>query len=272
MDRNEDIGDAMARLTEQDIALYAEQGWIVPDYRVPVDLLAEARARLKAMMAARPDYQDLYPDLLGADIRFIEMAREPGLLEILEQLIGPDIALWTGAVFGKPAGNGKATPWHQDGEYWPIRPLETTTVWVALDESTPANGCLRVISGSHKARRLLPHRERSGELTLFQEVDADAYDNSRAADIVLQPGQVSIHDVYLIHGSEPNRSDQRRAGVTYRYMPARCHFDRDLAARQAAAQTIPDISRRPVYLLRGSAADSATDFDPIPQPAGESTA
>ena len=126
----------MARLTDREIARYHEQGWIVPDYRVPADLLADAKARA------------------------------------------------------------------------------TATVWVALDASTPENGCLRVISSSHKAGRLFPHHPRDGDLTLHQEIDADAYDRSRAADIVLEAGQVSIHDVYLIHGSEPNRSDKRRAGVT----------------------------------------------------------
>ena len=254
----------MARLTDREIARYHEQGWIVPDYRVPADLLADAKARATAMMDARADYRDLYPDRLGADIRFVDMAREPDLLDILEQLIGPDIALWTAGMFGKPAGNGKATPWHQDGEYWPIRPLATATVWVALDASTPENGCLRVISGSHKASRLFPHHPRDGDLTQHQEIDADAYDRSRAADIVLEAGQVSIHDVYLIHGSEPNRSDKRRAGVTYRYMPARCHFDRALAARQAAEHPIPDISKRPIYLVRGSDKHAPNSFDPIP--------
>ncbi len=257
----------MAKLTEAEIARYREQGWIVPDYRVPEALLAESQARATAMMAARPDYRDLYPDMLGADIHFIEMAREPGLLDILEQLIGPDIALWTAGMFGTPPGDGKATPWHQDGEYWPIRPLETATVWVALDGSTPDNGCLRVIPGSHKAGRLFRHHENlEGDYTLHQEIDRDEYDEATAVDIVLEPGQVSIHDVHLIHGSQPNRSAHRRAGMTYRYMPARCHFDRDLAARQAAESKVPDISRRPIYLVRGDGTDKPNTFDPVPTP------
>ena len=252
-------------LTDAEIAKYEETGWVVPDYRVPDALLEEADARATAMMAARPDYKDLYPDLLGADIWFIEIAREPGLLEMLRQVLGPDIALWTGAMFGKPADGGKATPWHQDGEYWPIRPLETATAWVALDDSTPENGCLRVIDGSHRDRRLHPHHRKAGDLTLHQEIDAAALDESRASDVVLKRGQVSIHDAYLTHGSAPNRSSKRRLGLTYRFMPARCHFDRALAARQHAESGVPDISRRPIYLVSGSDAAAPNAFDPIPE-------
>jgi ectoine hydroxylase-related dioxygenase (phytanoyl-CoA dioxygenase family) len=59
--------------------------------------------------------------------------------------------------FAKPALNGKKTPMHQEGEYWPIVPLATCTVWIAIDEATVENGCLRYIPGSHKERRLMVH-------------------------------------------------------------------------------------------------------------------
>jgi hypothetical protein len=71
--------------------------------------------------------------------------------------IGPDIALWNMSFFAKPALNGKKTPMHQEGEYWPIVPLATCTVWIAIDEATVENGCLRYIPGSHKERRLMVH-------------------------------------------------------------------------------------------------------------------
>lgn len=252
-------------LSDSSLAQYRENGWIIPDYRVPQDLLADAQARTTAMMAARPDYKDLYPDIVGADIRFLEIAREPALLDILEQIIGPDIVMWTGALFGKPPGGGKATPWHQDGEYWPIRPLETVTVWAALDPSTTENGCLRILNGSHKARRLESHVTMpEGDYTLHQELDPAVVAAGEAVDLVLAPGQISIHDAFLAHGSEPNQSAQRRAGLTYRYMPASSHFDRDLAAQQHQDLGVPDISKRPLYLVRGDAARGRNVFDPIP--------
>ena len=254
-------------LSETELQHYNDKGWVVPDYRVPAALLAEAQRRADAMFAARPDYADLYPDLLDADIWFLEIAREPGLLDMLAQVLGPEIVLWTGAIFGKPAGAGKATPWHQDGEYWPIRPLATATVWVALDASTPENGCLRVIDGSHRDARLYPHRTRAAaDVTLHQELDPAFLDESRVSGIVLEPGQVSIHDVYLVHGSEPNRSASRRAGITYRYMPGGAHFDRALSAEQHREKGVTDLSQRDLYLLRGEATKcpNAGNLTPLP--------
>ena len=124
--------------------------------------------------------------------------------------------------FAKPAKNGKATPWHQDGEYWPIRPLATCTVWVAVDDANRENGCLRIIKGSHKDARLLKHETNpSKELTLNQELKKTEYDESKAVDLELKRGQISLHDVFLVHGSEPNTSDKSRRGMTMRFMPLR---------------------------------------------------
>lgn len=253
-------------LTRAEVQNYEDVGWIVPDYRIPPGLLAEAQARADAMFVERPDFADLYPDLLDVDIWFLEIAREPGLLDLLEQLLGPEVVLWTGAIFGKPAGVGKATPWHQDGEYWPIRPLATATVWVALDAATPENGCLRVIDGSHADRKLYPHQTQVGDLVLHQALDPAYVDEAGISEIVLEPGQVSVHDVYLAHGSEPNRSAHRRAGVTYRFMPGGALFDRALSAKQHREKGVTDLSRRDLYLLRGDPkrCPNAADLTPAP--------
>ncbi len=74
----------------------------------------------------------------------------PSLLDVVEQIIGPDIVLWASAIFCKPAATGLEVPWHQDGQYWPIRPRATVTVWMALDDVGVDNGCMRVIPGSHQ--------------------------------------------------------------------------------------------------------------------------
>ena len=72
---------------------------------------------------------------------------------MVEELIGPDIALSNSSFFAKPAKKGSRTPWHQDGRYWPIRPLATCSVWIAVDPSTTENGCLRVIPDLRRQRR-----------------------------------------------------------------------------------------------------------------------
>ena len=82
--------------------------------------------------------------------------------------------------FAKPAGNGKPTPWHQDGEYWPISPLATCSVWIAVDDANRENGCLRVIKGPHKNNNLLEHETNSSkDLTLNLELKKKEYDKKR---------------------------------------------------------------------------------------------
>ena len=239
-------------LTNQQKQHYRDDGWLVPDYRVGESALAEMRTRAAALVERKPELRDLAPGLIVEAPVFLDFGCDPGLLDILEAVMGPNIILWGASIFGKPAGDGKRTPWHQDGQYWPIRPLATVTVWMALDAATPENGCLRIIPGSHRPRHLYEHATREAEdYTLNQEVKADVFDASKAIDVVLDPGYVSIHDVYLIHGSGPNRSPRRRAAVTYRYMPASSYFDRNLARRQHADLGVPDLTSRPLYLVRG---------------------
>jgi len=177
-------------------------------------------------------------------------------------VIGPDFLLWGTTVFGKPAGTGKRVPWHQDGEYWPIRPLATCSAWIALDDATPENGCLRVIPGSHKGNRLRAHTQKDNpDLVLNQELNADEYDEAEAVDIVLEAGQLSLHDVYLVHGSEPNRSTKRRAGYVCRYMPTSSHFDREYGAQlQQRGGNQVDFAGRALWLMRGRDLCGRNDF------------
>ena len=136
------------------------------------------------------------------------------ILDAVEQLIGPDIVRWGCQAFCKPGKDGMEVPWHQDGHYWPIDPLATCTVWIAIDESVLENGCLRVIPGSHRNADLLPHgTEDRTDVVLNQKVRDGEFDSTQAVDVELQAGQMSLHDVFMIHGSNANRSDRRRAGL-----------------------------------------------------------
>ena len=107
------------------------------------------------------------------------------------------------SLFPKPAHNGLTTPWHQDGEYWPIRPLETCTVWLAIDDATTENGCLQYMPGSHLQQELRQHQtDNTSEYTLNQEITADAYDEDKAFNLEIKAGQIALHDVYIVHGSK----------------------------------------------------------------------
>lgn len=241
---------------------YRRDGQATAPRPLPPAALQAIEIKMDALLAARPDLDPNYvPHLIEIDRSWLEIAALPEILDVVEQAIGPDIICWGSALFCKTAGDGKATPWHQDGHYWPIRPLATVTVWLAIDAATPENGCLRIVPGSHRAGELYDHdRRESDAAVLNQELDLARFDWAPPRDVVLTPGQFSIHDVYAVHGAEPNRSGKRRAGLALRYMPAASYFDRDLAARMTAELGVIDISRRQLHLLRGRDASGRNDI------------
>ena len=179
----------------------------------------------------------------------------------MESVIGPDIILWSSGVFCKPAGVGREVPWHQDGQYWPLRPLATCSVWVAIDDSRPENGCMRYIPSSHAPRRLYAHEHaREDDLVLNRRVSPSEFDAASARDDVLRAGELSIHDVYLIHESNPNRTGSRRAGYAMRYFPGTTLYDREMDVGQSSDIGVSDFAQRPIWLARGVDRTDRNDF------------
>ena len=254
-------GGSKTMLTKTQLEQYREDGYVVPDYRLPDETIEAIREDHDRLLAGHPEYVNYCPNVLAFDLAFLNHARIPAVLDMVEQALGPDFALWNSSFFAKPAVNGYATPWHQDGEYWPIRPLATCTVWIAVDDATRENGCLRFIRGSHRSGRLLSHRTNSSpDLTLNQELVDSEYDEKEAVDLVLEAGQISLHDVFLAHGSEANNSPHPRRGMTLRYMPTTSIFDREIARRLADEKGIMDHTQRTLFLMRGGDPSGRNDF------------
>jgi len=248
-------------LTADQINSYHENGYVIPDYRLADDVLVNIRRDHDRLILNYPEFRNYCPNILAYDLSFLNYARFPKILDMVEQVIGSDFALWNSSFFAKPGINGQATPWHQDGEYWPIRPLATCTVWMAIDTATVDNGCLRLIPGSHKRQVLRQHRINSDpNLTLNQELLPDEYSEKEAIDLILEAGQISLHDIYMVHGSMENRSPHSRRGMTLRYMPTTSIFDRDLASRQASEKGLLDHTERTLFLMRGTDLSGANDF------------
>ncbi|MHA1530306.1 MAG: phytanoyl-CoA dioxygenase family protein, partial [Alphaproteobacteria bacterium] len=135
------------------------------------------------------------------------------------------------------------------------------TVWIAIDAATPGNGCLRYIPGSHKANRLMAHEQKNDpSYTLNQELMPEEYDESQAEDLILEAGQMALHDVYIVHGSEANRSAQPRRGMTMRMMPTASVYDRDRARAMHAERGGLDLSQHSIFLLRGEDRSGRNDF------------
>lgn len=259
------------RLTVEDIAAYRDHGYLTPSYRLEPEFLQSLQQSLDQLIRDNPGVRP--EKLVSAHIegqndegvkgsrRFLELAMHKPIVDMVEQLIGPDVILWGCHVFCKPPAEGFETPWHQDGHYWPIRPLATCTVWVALEPSTRDNGCLRVIPGSHRNQVLHPHlHEDRNDLTLNQRMADGAFDERQAVDLALEPGQMSMHDVYMIHGAQANRSNQRRTGVALRFMPGTSLFDRNLRPSDGQTGVPVSFATRPLWLLRGKDRTCQNDF------------
>ncbi len=249
-------------LSKAQIAAYRRDGLLVPPYRIPAAMLERMREALEKLLR---DNAEVAPESLvcphipygathdaDAAAQWFEFATNPRLLDLVEQLIGPDIVLWGSQVFCKPALSGRAIPLHQDAQYWPIRPRATCSAWIAIDDAVPENGCMRYVPGSHASADVYKHRRSARtNVVLDQEVDPALFDASLACDDTLQAGQFSLHDVYLIHGSNANLSARRRAAFVVRYMPATSKFERfENDAHRQAGVTF-SMSRRPIWLVRG---------------------
>ncbi|MEO7852072.1 MAG: phytanoyl-CoA dioxygenase family protein [Rubrivivax sp.] len=263
------------RLTDAEVRRYHTQGYLVPGWRLPELRVQRLREALDRLLSSNPGVR---PEKLvsahlsgqggGAnaegvrgDDEFMALARDEQILDLVESVLGPDIVLWGCHVFCKPAGDGHETPWHQDGHYWPIRPLANCTVWVALDPSTADNGCLRVIPASHAAKLTHAHlNETREDVALNQRVADNSFDEGHAVDVELQPGQMSMHDVFMIHGARANRSTRRRAGVALRYMPATSVFERHLNPVDGKSGVPVAFATRPLWLLRGVDRSRRNDF------------
>ena len=247
----------MFTMTNEEVANYHRDGVIIPSAPLGQSTLAEMQANLDRFLWAYDGDADFVPDVLKHDESWLKYASSPEILEPLRQILGEDIILWSSALFSKSAVGGKSTPWHQDGEYWPIRPLATVSAWIALDDVDTENGCLRVIPGSHKKRELLPHQvDNSGEGVLNLKLSEAAWNMAEPRDLVLKAGQFSLHDVFMTHGAEANYSGRRRAGLVFRYMPASSQFDRALAQQMAESGKIgPSMQNRKLYLVSGEDAE-----------------
>jgi non-heme Fe2+,alpha-ketoglutarate-dependent halogenase len=183
-----------------------------------------------------------------------DLALHPKILDVLEDLLGPDLFVHSTRIFYKHPNDPSYVSWHQDGTYSSLNSKPAPSAWIALSHSGVENGCLRVVSGSHQSGKL-DHIETFAADNLLnhgEEVQV-AIDEGQVRDLVLQPGEMSLHHVNLIHGSRPNTSNQERIGFAVSYIT-------------------PEVrrSRVPVVRARGSSSDH--EFELWPGPPGLSMA
>lgn len=242
----------MKTLTEAALRQYRESGYYAP---VPVLSSAEA-ARLHDQLESFEATAGILAGKLRHKSHLLftwlnDLIRHPRILDAVEDVIGPDILCWGSSFFIKEPRNPSFVSWHQDSTYWGLEPADVITAWVALTDSTAANGAMRVISGSHLLDQV-PHRDTfraDNLLSRGQEIMVEV-DATQARMLELRAGEMSLHHVRLIHGSDPNPSDLRRIGFAIRYIPT--------YVRQAAG------SHDSATLVRG--VDAYGNFDPEQRP------
>ncbi len=224
----------MEKLKATEVAQYLEGGYLL--YRNPVFSAKKfnALSGIFEEHLARALKENRRTDTLDtphfADRRLLEFLMDDGLLDVVEQLIGPDIGLWSSHFISKEPKVGRATPWHTDADYWEGRFDNFTgivTVWLAIDKTDKENGCMRVIPKSHtaKAGEYIPVDR--GTNTFDREIRN--VDDSKAVYFELEPDQCSLHDSRLVHGARANTSDRRRCGYTMRYFSQQMKFNKDFS-------------------------------------------
>jgi hypothetical protein len=156
------------------------------------------------------------------DPRLLDFLLSDEVLDLVEPLVGPDIALWTSHFISKEPFTGRATPWHEDSAFWNGRLSEydrIVTVWLALGPSNRENGCMRVIPGTHEDGGFSEYQPTDMTTQTFH-AEIVKVEEDQAVYFELERGECSLHDGRIVHGATPNTSPVRRTGYTMRYFPA----------------------------------------------------
>ena len=145
-----------------------------------------------------------------------ELSTHPRVLDCMEQLLGPNILLKSTRLFYKYGESASFVGWHQDGITERLEGRYVPGVWIGLTDATVENGCLRVVPRSHRLG-LVPHAFRPHADNLTTDgITAEAQIDS-PHDVVMRPGEMSLHHPLVLHASNPNRSAEPRIGFTATY-------------------------------------------------------
>ena len=214
------------KLSSAQVESYARDGFLSPIAALTREEAAHYREKLEAFEAAvggplTSGTTERYRSRTHVLLTWVHaLASHPGVLDVVEDLIGPNILVYTSTWFIKEPESAAIAAWHQDATYFGLRPYVHVTAWLALTDATAENGCMEFLPGSH-ARGQLPHRagivaasvNRAGQAVV---VDVD---DTPAVHAPLRAGEFSLHHTLCLHRSQPNRSAGRRIGLAVSYVP-----------------------------------------------------
>jgi non-heme Fe2+,alpha-ketoglutarate-dependent halogenase len=214
--------DSAVRLSPADVALYREVGYHYPIRVMSAQHAAGYTRTLEAHEAIHGPFLGSMRHKGHLYLTWLdEIVRMPSVLDAVGDILGPDLMVYSSSFFIKEPHDPSYVSWHQDAHYWGLSSDEVVTAWIALMDSDTENGAMRVVPRTHLVD--LPHVDtfaKDNMLSRGQEVAVDLGDRAWV-ELGLKAGEMSLHHVGLVHGSEPNRSDRRRVGFAVRYMTPR---------------------------------------------------
>lgn len=148
------------------------------------------------------------------NIHFRQLLYNERILDIVEDLIGPNIQLLHDQALFKPARDGGAVTWHQDNGYWKCRPASLVSCWLTFDDVDKKNGAMQVIPGSHLTPVWHEKSEQAGALLEISDVD-----ESTAVALDLPAGGCMFHHCQTLHYTAPNTTDRQRRALAMHFMP-----------------------------------------------------
>jgi non-heme Fe2+,alpha-ketoglutarate-dependent halogenase len=206
-------------LNQDQIATFHEQGFLAPLRAFTQDEAAALRAALEAI-EQESEARDMATGRFGLPLTTQwawDLVHDPRIVDPISDVLGPNVLLWSMDWFIKEPGPAFVS-YHQDATYWGLEPHHVATAWIALSDARPATGPMKFIRGSHNGPLFEQQDtfEENNLLSRGQAVKTDV-DETLAVMTPLKSGEMSLHHVRVIHGSEPNTTDDRRIGMALRY-------------------------------------------------------
>ena len=147
-----------------------------------------------------------------------QLALDPRITDWVSAILGQDLLLLHTSIFVKEPMTEKFVSWHQDLAYWGLDGIDEVTAWFAMTPATIDNGCMRFVAGSHN--QWAQHEDRyhpDNMLSRSQEISVNVSEKD-AVEVTLDAGEISLHHGRTFHASHPNRTEDRRIGVAFRYI------------------------------------------------------
>jgi non-haem Fe2+, alpha-ketoglutarate-dependent halogenase len=249
----------MKALTQEQVDSFHYNGFLFPIPALTPAEIATCLAGLRRLEA------DIGSSVAEADVKwrshayahspwFNDLIRHPRILDAVEDVIGPDILVWTSTFFIKEPHSPTFAAWHQDGTYFGLEPKAQVCAWVALTDASEEAGCMETLSSRGAARQL--HHAALGlanSINRAGQTIIEPLDDAKPVAMALRAGQFSLHHELAVHGSAPNNASHLRVGIGMNYIPTHVRVDSPVRLR--------------AMLVRGE--DRYGHFDLIDPPAME---